>query len=113
MLASINRLSVLIVVLHHAFVLFGQGTFHGGISFGHGGFHVLRSLAFGRNRFVDGQREAMAVYPLACAGQDFKGTVDGDGHDGQLQVIGQLESTALEVTHMARERACTFGKNDE
>ena len=37
--------------------------------------------------------------------QHIKRTVDGDGHNGQLQLVGQLKSAFAENAHVACKRA--------
>ena len=42
-----------------------------------------------------------------------KRTIDGDGNDGQLEFISQLECSFSKDTHVSREGARSFGEDNE
>ena len=49
----------------------------------------------------------------AHAGQEVETAVESDGHDGQLEGVGELEGTAAEVAHVARETTGALGEDGE
>ena len=57
----------------------------------------------------------MPNHPLHIAGarHDVERAVDGERHNGQLDVVGEHEGSALEDTHMSCERACPLGEHHE
>ena len=77
-------LPVLIFVCHHTLMFFGQCTFNCGIGLCHSCLDIIHTFSFGRNRIMNRQNHAVAVYPSACAWQDFKRAINSDGHHCQL-----------------------------
>ena len=77
--------------------------------------HFLWTLAFGRDGSMDDEAEFVPCDKVEASltGQDIETSVDGDGHDGQSELVGQLEGTATKLCHVPREGACSFGKDDE
>lgn len=88
-------LSILVFVCDHSFMLFRKCTLNSSISLCHSSFYVFHTFSFRRNRVMNGQNHAVAMYPFACTWQDFKRTVDCDGNNCQLQVICQLKRPFL------------------
>ena len=78
MFAPGRRIKSLVRIIDRTLIFLRQSVHDGLIRFFHHAVHVFFALAFG----IDG-------------------VVDGHGHDGELKLVGQLEGTALEVTHMA------------
>ena len=50
---------------------------------------------------------------VAMARQDVVGAIDGDWHKGQLEFVGQEETSATEGAHGAAEGACPLGEDGE
>ena len=77
--------------------------------------HFLRALAFGHDGSMDDEAEFVPrdEVEASLTGQDIEAAVDGDGHDGQSELVGQLEGTATKLCHVPREGAGSFGKDDE
>lgn len=46
-------------------------------------------------------------------GEEIETTIEGDGDDGELQGVGQLEGAAAEVAHVAGKGASPFGKHGQ
>ena len=106
---------LLVGILYEAPVAFGEGLHDDAVAFVHGMAHVFRPFALGDDGLVDDDAEGMAVDEVeaAHAGQDVETAVDGDGHHGQLQCVGELEGSAAEHSHMAGEGAGTLGEDAE
>ena len=81
----------------------------------HGGLNVVGSLPYGVDGLMNGQPQGMPVgeMPVAHARHDVERAVDGERHDGQLQLVSQPEGTALELAHVTREAARAFGKHHD
>lgn len=103
-------LPILVFVCDHSFMLFRKCTLNSSISLCHSSFYVFHTFSFRRNRVMNGQNHAMAMYPFACTWQDFKRTVDCNGNNCQLQVICQLKRPFFEISHVSGESTCSFGK---
>ena len=75
---------------------------------------VLWTLADGIDGLVDGQRQRMPMseVPVFHAGHNIERAIDSEGHDGQLELIGQHEGTFLESAHVTRKRAGTLWEYD-
>ena len=97
-------LPILVFVCDHSFMLFRKCTLNSSISLCHSSFYVFHTFSFRRNRVMNGQNHAMAMYPFACTWQDFKRTVDCNGNNCQLQVICQLKRPFFEISNVS----CTF-----
>lgn len=65
-------LLILIFVFHHSLMLLREGTFNSSVCLCHGCLDIFHAFSFGRNRVVNSQNHAMAMYPFACAWEDFK-----------------------------------------
>ena len=92
---------LLVRILYYPLIFLRESAHDDSMGFFHHAVHVFFALAFGIDGVVDGHRQRMPLRPLGGTGQYIERTVDGDGHDGELKLVGQLEGTALEVTHMA------------
>ena len=101
-------LPILVFVCDHSFMLFRKCTLNSSISLCHSSFYVFHTFSFRRNRVMNGQNHAMAMYPFACTWQDFKRTVDCNGNNCQLQVICQLKRPFFEISHVSGESTCSF-----
>ena len=101
MFAPGRRIKSLVRILHRTLIFLRQSVHDGLVRFFHHAVHVFFALAFGIDGVVDGHRQRMPLRPLGGTGQYIERTVDGDGYDGELKLVGQLEGTALEVTHVA------------
>ena len=76
---------------------------------------VVAALAYRHDGLVDGQLQRMPCHPLHVAHpwHHVKRAVDGEGHNGQLDVVGKHEGATLEHSHVTRERACSLGEHHE
>ena len=95
--------SLLVRIVHHSLVFLRKGTHDDAVRFFHHAVHVLFTLAFRIDRVVDGHGERMPLRPFTCTRQYIERTIQRDGHDWQLQLVGQLEGSTLEVSHVSGE----------
>ena len=95
------------------FVLLRQTALDGFVGFLHSFLDVLRALSLRIDGVVHGECHAAALDELACAGKDFKGTVNREWDDGQLEFVSQLECPFLERAHLAGVGAAAFREHDE
>ena len=77
--------------------------------------NVLRTLSFGSNRCMDNETKRVPGNEIdaSLTGENVEAAVDGDGHYGQPQLVGQLEGTAAELGHAPVEGACSLGENSQ
>lgn len=87
---------------------FPESRFNGFVGFFQQHFLVLWTFPDGVNRLVDGQLHAVPVQQLAGTRQDVERAVYGHRHDGKLQLVGHLESSFLELPHVAAEGTGSF-----
>ena len=107
--------TLLVLVLDIALVLLGQGGHDDAVGFVHGAADVLGAVRGGEDGLVDDEAHGVAVDKVDAghAGEHVERTVDGEGDDRQLQLVGQLERALAEQAHVAGEAAGAFGEDDE
>ena len=117
----LNRLSsrtfgpLLVGIFYVALIVRGQGSHDGLVAALHGQPDVFGAFALRRNGFVDGERERVSRQEpeTLLAAEYIEGAIYGNGHNGQLQLVGQLECTAAEDAHVACEGAGSFWEDKE
>ena len=98
-----------------ALIALGQVVHNGLVALLEGTLHVFRTLA-GRLDWSmndEPQRVPRQETNAFLARKDVEAAVYRHGHDGQPQLVGQLEGAAAELPHVAGEGAGSFGKDDK
>ena len=78
----------------------------------HDDFGLLALTLFGCNGFVDGQCDGAPMDGFVVAAEHIEGTVDGHGHDGDADFIGEHEGTTLEGSHLTSTGTGAFREDD-
>ena len=99
-------------ILHKALILGFQGTHDRVVALLHEMLHVVVSRFLRGDGGMDGETQGVPCEERESllAAQHVKRTVDGDGHHGHLQFVGQLKRATAEDAHVASERACSLGE---
>ena len=82
------------------------------IDFLHDGLGLFALTSLGGDGLVDGERDGAHVDGLVVTVEDVEGAVDGEGDDGDANLIGEHEGAALEGGHPASVGAGAFGEDD-
>ena len=106
---------LLVFVFHVALIFFGQVGHDGVIAGFHGLVDVGNALALRHDGFVDDEAHAVEIDEIEAghAGQHVERAIDGDGDNGQLEFVGQLEGAFAEEAHVASEGARPFREHHE
>lgn len=105
----------LVGVLYESPVAFGQVGHDDSVALVHHPVDMLRTPARRRDGRMDNDAQRMPIDEVEApgTGKDVETAVDGDGHDGKLQGIGELEGTAAEGAHVSVVGTGTFGEDAE
>ena len=106
---------LLVRVLHITLMMLGQGFHDDAIGLVHRGLHTQAFALCGHNGLVYHQTHGVAVHKIETghAREHIKGAVDGHGHHGQADVVGQLESPLAEQPHVPGEGATALGEDHQ
>lgn len=104
---------LLVVVFHIALVVFGESCHDDVITLLERVFDIVRSLARGEKGRMNDQSQAVPVgkMKVAHSWHHIETSIDGDGHNRQLEFVCQLEGSSAENAHVSGESARTFGEN--
>ena len=105
----------LVGVFYEALILRLQRAHHGIIGLVHCLLDILGTLGLRGNGLVYGEAQRMPYRPPAVAhtGHHIERAVDGEGADGQLQLISQHEGSSSKLAHVPRKGACSLREDHQ